>query len=88
MHRVGVRKVLRTHEEGLQALFRARNDRRVVAEQQPADDRHQDDGKEVGFAAFVCSCIFHDNRSLETTDGDREGTASPAPILRRVSNTC
>ncbi len=89
MHRVGVRKVLRTHEEGLQTLFRARDDRRVVAEQQPADDRHQDNGKKVGLAAFVCSCIFHDNRSLETTDGEPGRDCLPRPpILRRVSNTC
>ena len=48
---IGVVVIGSLHEECLQALLGARDDRRVISEEQTTQHRHQDDAHQVEFAS-------------------------------------
>ena len=74
MHEIGILKVIRAKEEGLQTLFCARDDGGVVTKEQPAQDSHQDDAVEV---AFVSVLLVHDYATVLSLHSEH------AKLLRR-----
>ena len=60
MPSIGIDKVFRPEEKGLQALLGTGNNRCVIAEEKTAQYRHQHYGKKVRFASVICGNRFHD----------------------------
>jgi hypothetical protein len=53
MPTISVLKILRILDESLKAFLRARDDSRVVAEEQTTEHCHEHDGEQIGFATLI-----------------------------------